>query len=118
MPLFQQSVISNPLPVPKGSEVIGWRLATQESITSFHFKDAAFSPAVLSNSTSQGQSSCLFLLRKAHLQMCPFTQFAPLHFTCYCYYSLKPETGILILLFDLSIHNMIYIYMVNKKGRY
>lgn len=70
MPLFQQSVISNSLPVPKGSEVIGWRLATQESITSFHFKDAAFSPAVLSNSTSQGQSLCLFLLRKAHLQMC------------------------------------------------
>ncbi|GAA6103165.1 rho GTPase-activating protein 11A isoform X1 [Tachysurus ichikawai] len=37
-----------------GSEVIGWRLATQESVTSFHFKDAAFSPAVLTNSTSQG----------------------------------------------------------------
>ncbi|KAK3563118.1 hypothetical protein QTP86_016352, partial [Hemibagrus guttatus] len=48
------SVISNALPVPKGSEVIGWRLATQESGTSFHFKDAAFSPAVLTNSTSQG----------------------------------------------------------------
>ncbi|XP_026775713.3 rho GTPase-activating protein 11A isoform X1 [Pangasianodon hypophthalmus] len=48
------SVISNSLPVPKGSEVIGWRLATQESVTSFHFKDAAFSPAVLANSTSQG----------------------------------------------------------------
>ncbi|XP_027029469.2 rho GTPase-activating protein 11A isoform X2 [Tachysurus fulvidraco] len=48
------SVISNSVPVPKGSEVIGWRLATQESITSFHFKDAAFSPAVLPNSTSQG----------------------------------------------------------------
>ncbi|XP_058254385.1 rho GTPase-activating protein 11A isoform X2 [Hemibagrus wyckioides] len=48
------SVISNSLPVPKGSEVIGWRLATQESVTSFHFKDAAFSPAVLTNSTSQG----------------------------------------------------------------
>ncbi|MCJ8737067.1 hypothetical protein PDJAM_G00019600 [Pangasius djambal] len=48
------SVISNSLPVPKGSEVIGWRLATQESVTSFHFKDAPFSPAVLANSTSQG----------------------------------------------------------------
>ncbi|XP_053366362.1 rho GTPase-activating protein 11A isoform X1 [Clarias gariepinus] len=48
------SVISNSLPVPKGSEVIGWRLATQESVTGFHFKDAAFSPAVLTNGTSQG----------------------------------------------------------------
>uniref|UniRef100_W5UCY3 Rho GTPase-activating protein 11A n=1 Tax=Ictalurus punctatus TaxID=7998 RepID=W5UCY3_ICTPU len=48
------SVISNSLPVPKGSEVIGWRLATQESVTGFHFKDAAFSPAVLTNNTSQG----------------------------------------------------------------
>ncbi|XP_060789932.1 rho GTPase-activating protein 11A isoform X3 [Neoarius graeffei] len=48
------SVISNSLPVPKGSEVIGWRLATQESVTCFHFKDGAFSPAVLTNSTSQG----------------------------------------------------------------
>ncbi|TSO67489.1 Rho GTPase-activating protein 11A [Bagarius yarrelli] len=48
------SVISNALPVPKGSEVIGWRLATQESVTGFHFKDAAFSPAVLTNGTSQG----------------------------------------------------------------
>ncbi|XP_072545899.1 rho GTPase-activating protein 11A isoform X2 [Salminus brasiliensis] len=49
------SVISHSLPVPKGSEVIGWRLATQESVTSFHFtKDTAFSPAVLRNSTSTG----------------------------------------------------------------
>ncbi|KAF4083861.1 hypothetical protein AMELA_G00122220 [Ameiurus melas] len=48
------SVISNSLPVPKGSEVIGWRLATQESVTGFHFKDATFSPAVLTNNTSQG----------------------------------------------------------------
>ncbi|KAI4902046.1 hypothetical protein NFI96_033102 [Prochilodus magdalenae] len=49
------SVVSHSLPVPKGSEVIGWRLATQESVTNFHFtKDIAFSPSVLKNSTSTG----------------------------------------------------------------
>ncbi|KAI5616437.1 rho GTPase-activating protein 11A isoform 1 [Silurus asotus] len=48
------SVISNSQPVPKGSEVIGWRLATQESVTAFHFKDGAFSPAVLTNSATEG----------------------------------------------------------------
>ncbi|KAG9336523.1 hypothetical protein JZ751_002870 [Albula glossodonta] len=42
------SVISHSLPVPKGSETIGWRLATQESATSFRFtKETAFSPAVM-----------------------------------------------------------------------
>ncbi|XP_007257984.3 rho GTPase-activating protein 11A isoform X1 [Astyanax mexicanus] len=49
------SVLSHSQPVPKGSEAIGWRLATQESVTTFHFtKDAAFSPAVLRNGTSTG----------------------------------------------------------------
>ncbi|XP_010877277.2 rho GTPase-activating protein 11A isoform X2 [Esox lucius] len=40
----------------EGSEAIGWRLATQESTTSFRLtKDAEFSPAVLRNkSTSKG----------------------------------------------------------------
>ncbi|XP_077096600.1 rho GTPase-activating protein 11A-like [Siphateles boraxobius] len=38
---------------PKGSEVIGWRLATQESCTGFHFtKD--LSPTVLKKSPSKG----------------------------------------------------------------
>ncbi|XP_036449184.1 rho GTPase-activating protein 11A isoform X2 [Colossoma macropomum] len=49
------SVLSHSLPVPKGSEVIGWRLATQESVTSFHFtKDTTFSPSVLRNGASTG----------------------------------------------------------------
>ncbi|XP_055028694.2 rho GTPase-activating protein 11A isoform X1 [Misgurnus anguillicaudatus] len=40
---------------PKGSEVIGWRLATQESSSGFHFtKESAFSPAVLNESPSKG----------------------------------------------------------------
>uniref|UniRef100_A0A8C7R6N5 Rho-GAP domain-containing protein n=1 Tax=Oncorhynchus mykiss TaxID=8022 RepID=A0A8C7R6N5_ONCMY len=39
----------------KGSEFIGWRLATPESTTSFCFKDAKFSPTVLRNkSASKG----------------------------------------------------------------
>ncbi|KAL7873487.1 hypothetical protein AOLI_G00125580 [Acnodon oligacanthus] len=49
------SVLSHSLPVPKGSEVIGWRLATQENVTSFHFaKDTTFSPSVLRNGASTG----------------------------------------------------------------
>ncbi|XP_037397618.1 rho GTPase-activating protein 11A isoform X3 [Pygocentrus nattereri] len=49
------SVLSHSLPVPKGSEAIGWRLATQESVTSFHFtKDTTFSPSVLRNGASTG----------------------------------------------------------------
>ncbi|XP_064182618.1 rho GTPase-activating protein 11A [Anguilla rostrata] len=44
----EPSVISHSLPAPKGSETIGWRLATQESATSFRFTtETAFSPAVL-----------------------------------------------------------------------
>ncbi|XP_057199277.1 rho GTPase-activating protein 11A isoform X2 [Triplophysa rosa] len=40
---------------PKRSEVIGWRLATQESCSGFHFtKESAFSPAVLTESPSKG----------------------------------------------------------------
>ncbi|XP_067310938.1 rho GTPase-activating protein 11A isoform X2 [Pseudorasbora parva] len=38
---------------PKGSEVIGWRLATQESGAGFHFTKE-LSPAVLSRSPSKG----------------------------------------------------------------
>ncbi|KAJ8399098.1 hypothetical protein AAFF_G00414770 [Aldrovandia affinis] len=50
------SVISHSLPVPKGSETIGWRLATQESATSFRFtKEIAFSPAIIQlKSASKG----------------------------------------------------------------
>ncbi|XP_066529523.1 rho GTPase-activating protein 11A isoform X2 [Hoplias malabaricus] len=49
------SVVSHSLPVPKGSETIGWRLATQDSVNSFHFtKEPAFSSSVLTNSTSEG----------------------------------------------------------------
>uniref|UniRef100_W5N4H6 Rho GTPase activating protein 11A n=1 Tax=Lepisosteus oculatus TaxID=7918 RepID=W5N4H6_LEPOC len=45
-----QSVISNSFVAPKGSESIGWRLATQESDTSFgSAKDAAFSPVIIRN---------------------------------------------------------------------
>ncbi|XP_026856031.2 rho GTPase-activating protein 11A isoform X1 [Electrophorus electricus] len=52
------SVISHSLPVPKGSEVIGWRLATQESVTSFHFtKDTVFNPAILKNSSTSSKGS-------------------------------------------------------------
>ncbi|XP_062863239.1 rho GTPase-activating protein 11A isoform X1 [Trichomycterus rosablanca] len=52
------SVNSHSQPEPKGSEVIGWRLATQESIRSFHFtKDTPFSPAVLKSSASKGAIS-------------------------------------------------------------
>uniref|UniRef100_A0A4W5N3L6 Rho GTPase activating protein 11A n=1 Tax=Hucho hucho TaxID=62062 RepID=A0A4W5N3L6_9TELE len=41
----------------EGSESIGWRLATQESTTSFRFtKDAEFSPAVLRNKSSSNGS--------------------------------------------------------------
>ncbi|KAK7153485.1 hypothetical protein R3I93_011411 [Phoxinus phoxinus] len=38
---------------PKGSEVIGWRLATQESCTGFHFTKE-LSPTVLKKSPSKG----------------------------------------------------------------
>lgn len=71
MPLFQQSVVSHSLPVPKGSEVIGWRLATQESVASFHFtKDTAFSPSVLRNSPSTGQFRlCLISLHYLELSL-------------------------------------------------
>lgn len=43
--------------VKKGLESIGWRLATQESTTSFLFtKEAAFSPSVLpSNAEPKGE---------------------------------------------------------------
>uniref|UniRef100_A0A674EDR5 Rho GTPase activating protein 11A n=1 Tax=Salmo trutta TaxID=8032 RepID=A0A674EDR5_SALTR len=41
----------------EGSESIGWRLATQESTTSFRFtKDAEFSPTVLRNKSSSNGS--------------------------------------------------------------
>ncbi|XP_014065949.1 rho GTPase-activating protein 11A isoform X3 [Salmo salar] len=41
----------------EGSESIGWRLATQESTTSFRFtKDAEFSPTVLQNKSSSNGS--------------------------------------------------------------
>ncbi|MBN3305055.1 RHGBA protein, partial [Amia calva] len=44
------TVISNSFPAPKGSENIGWRLATQESDTSFESsKDTAFSPVIIRN---------------------------------------------------------------------
>ncbi|XP_052009436.1 rho GTPase-activating protein 11A [Xyrauchen texanus] len=40
---------------PKGSEVIGWRLATQESCTGFIFTaESPFSPAVLNKSPTKG----------------------------------------------------------------
>ncbi|XP_065131150.1 rho GTPase-activating protein 11A isoform X2 [Paramisgurnus dabryanus] len=51
---------------PKGSEAIGWRLATQESSSGFNFtKESAFSPAVLNKSPSKGSklmSKCEFNL--------------------------------------------------------
>ncbi|XP_061112184.1 rho GTPase-activating protein 11A isoform X1 [Conger conger] len=51
------SVISNSLPAPKGSETIGWRLATQESATSFRFTtETAFIPAVLPVKSSSKSS--------------------------------------------------------------
>ncbi|XP_039525322.1 rho GTPase-activating protein 11A isoform X2 [Pimephales promelas] len=40
---------------PKGSEVIGWRLATQESCTGFHFSKE-LSPTVLKESPSKGST--------------------------------------------------------------
>ncbi len=54
LPLFQQNVITHSQPGPKGSEVIGWRLATQESGSGFHFTKE-LSPAVLSKSPWKGQ---------------------------------------------------------------
>ncbi|XP_056332717.1 rho GTPase-activating protein 11A isoform X2 [Danio aesculapii] len=47
------NVITQSQPVPKGSEVIGWRLATQESSTGFHFTKELSLP-VLSKSPSKG----------------------------------------------------------------
>ncbi|KAJ8290415.1 hypothetical protein GJAV_G00012580 [Gymnothorax javanicus] len=42
------NVISHSLPAPKGSETIGWRLATQDGASSFRFSsETAFCPAVL-----------------------------------------------------------------------
>lgn len=58
LPLFQQNVITHSQPGPKGSEVIGWRLATQESSTGFHFTKELSLP-VLSKSPSKGQYICL-----------------------------------------------------------
>ncbi len=54
LPLFQQNVITHSQLGPKGSEVIGWRLATQESCSGFHFTKE-LSPAVLNKSSSKGQ---------------------------------------------------------------
>lgn len=54
LPLFQQNVITHSQLGPKGSEVIGWRLATQESCSGFHFTKE-LSPAVLNKSPSKGQ---------------------------------------------------------------
>ncbi|XP_016414718.1 rho GTPase-activating protein 11A [Sinocyclocheilus rhinocerous] len=53
LPLFQQNVITHSQLGPKGSEVIGWRLATQESCSGFHFTKE-LSPAVLNMSPSRG----------------------------------------------------------------
>ncbi|XP_031435955.1 rho GTPase-activating protein 11A isoform X1 [Clupea harengus] len=48
VPLFQQTFGSQSLGVAKGSETIGWRLATQDSTTSFHVtKEPDSSPAVI-----------------------------------------------------------------------
>uniref|UniRef100_A0A671L4H6 Rho GTPase activating protein 11A n=1 Tax=Sinocyclocheilus anshuiensis TaxID=1608454 RepID=A0A671L4H6_9TELE len=53
LPLFQQNVITHSQLGPKGSEVIGWRLATQESCSGFHFTKE-LSPAVVNKSPSNG----------------------------------------------------------------
>lgn len=47
------NLITHSQPVPKGSEVIGWRLATQESSTGFHFTKELSLP-VLNKSPSKG----------------------------------------------------------------
>ncbi|XP_076833995.1 rho GTPase-activating protein 11A isoform X2 [Brachyhypopomus gauderio] len=49
---FSLGKMNRDCPVPKASEVIGWRLATQESVTSFHFQDNVFNPAVLTNTSN------------------------------------------------------------------
>lgn len=54
LPLFQQNLITHSQLGPKRSEVIGWRLATQESCTGFHFTKE-LSPTVLKKSPSKGQ---------------------------------------------------------------
>lgn len=54
LPLFQQNIITHSQLGPKRSEVIGWRLATQESCTGFHFTKE-FNLAVLNKSPSKGQ---------------------------------------------------------------
>ncbi|XP_051578782.1 rho GTPase-activating protein 11A-like isoform X2 [Myxocyprinus asiaticus] len=51
----ESNIITHSQLGPKGSEVIGWRLATQESCTGFNFTtESAFSPAVLNKSPSKG----------------------------------------------------------------
>ncbi|KAG7466324.1 hypothetical protein MATL_G00163890 [Megalops atlanticus] len=51
------SVISHSLPEAKGSDTIGWRLATQENASSFRFaKEVAFSPAVIRNKSASKSS--------------------------------------------------------------
>ncbi|XP_050988557.1 rho GTPase-activating protein 11A isoform X2 [Labeo rohita] len=49
----ESNVITHSQLGPKGSEVIGWRLATQESCSGFHFTKE-LSPAVLNKSPSKG----------------------------------------------------------------
>uniref|UniRef100_A0A8C1SSD9 Rho GTPase activating protein 11A n=1 Tax=Cyprinus carpio TaxID=7962 RepID=A0A8C1SSD9_CYPCA len=52
----ESNVITHSQLGPKGSEVIGWRLATQESCSGFHFTKE-LSPAVLNKSPSKGSKS-------------------------------------------------------------
>uniref|UniRef100_A0A672K579 Actin, alpha skeletal muscle n=1 Tax=Sinocyclocheilus grahami TaxID=75366 RepID=A0A672K579_SINGR len=49
----ESNVITHSQLGPKGSEVIGWRLATQESCSGFHFTKE-LSPAVVNKSPSKG----------------------------------------------------------------
>ncbi|XP_042599026.1 rho GTPase-activating protein 11A-like [Cyprinus carpio] len=49
----ESNVVTHSQLGPKGSEVIGWRLATQESCSGFHFTKE-LSPAVLNKSPSRG----------------------------------------------------------------
>uniref|UniRef100_A0A7N5ZZ17 Rho-GAP domain-containing protein n=1 Tax=Anabas testudineus TaxID=64144 RepID=A0A7N5ZZ17_ANATE len=54
---FLSSFISHSMLTIKGSESIGWRLATQESTTSFLFtKETEFSPSVLPRKTESNSS--------------------------------------------------------------
>ncbi|XP_016111456.1 rho GTPase-activating protein 11A-like [Sinocyclocheilus grahami] len=50
---YDTNVITHSQLGPKGSEVIGWRLATQESCSGFHFTKE-LSPAVVNKSPSKG----------------------------------------------------------------